>query len=101
MKHTWKDKLISTDSARPYFLRNYSFERDGAYFNTGSYENESSVGEKNAPFAVEEYNVILTSSNLFRIGQKNVYKFSPSMAIHSHNFFEKNRINVHYDYTVE
>ncbi len=57
--------------------------------------------KKNSPFAVEEYNVILTSSNLFRIGQKNVYKFSPSMAIHSHNFFEKNRINVHYDYTVE
>ena len=101
MKHTWKDKLISTDSARPYFLGNYWFERDGDNFNTGSYENESSVGEKNAPFAVEEYIVILTSSHLFRIGQKNVYKFSPSMAIHSHNFFEKNRINVYYDYTVE
>ena len=57
--------------------------------------------KKNAPFAVEEYIVILTSSHLFRIGQKNVYKFSPSMAIHSHNFIEKNHINVHYDYTVE
>ena len=80
-------------------MQNNWFEGDGDNFNTGSYENETSVGEKNGPFAVEEYIVILTSSHLFRIGQKNVYKFSPSMAIHSHNFFEKNRINEHYDYT--
>ena len=45
--------------------------------------------------------MILTSSHVFRIGQKNVNEFSPSMAIQSHNFFEKNRINVHYDYTAE
>ena len=89
---TWPD---------PTFLRNYWFERDGDNFNIGSYENESSVGVKNAPFAVEEYIVILTSSHVFRIGQKNVNEFSPSMAIQSHNFFEKNRINVHYDYTAE
>ena len=82
-------------------MRNYWFERDGDNFNTGSYENEYSVGEKNAPFTVEEYIVILTSTHLFRIGQKNVNKFSPSMDIHSHNFIEENRINVHYDYTVE
>jgi len=44
-------------------LRNYWFERDGDNFNTGGYESESSVGEKNAHFAVEDFAFIQDWTN--------------------------------------
>ena len=81
------------------FLRTYRLKRDGRKLTVGSYENESSTGVTNSPFAVGEYIVIPTSCYVYRVGPDNqVSEFSPWKANEWQSFSEPLGINGHYDY---
>ena len=74
------------------------FETD-AELTVASYENESSLGMIDEPYAVGDFIVIPTSCYVYRVGPDDEVKmFEPGMADQWSGFAERRGINGQYDY---
>ena len=91
-----------SDWPDPTYLRTYRLIRDGREVTVGSYENESSLGLIDEPYAVGDFIVIPTSCYVYLVGPNDEVKmFAPWKADQWESFAGPRSINGHYDYHVD
>ena len=91
-----------SDWPDPTYRRTYRLIRDGRELTVGSYQNESSLGLIDEPYAVGDFIVIPTSCYVYRVGPDDEVKmFEPGMADQWSGFAERRGINGQYDYQVD